>query len=69
MTGGGPRPGGGGEQGHGQPSPVWKTSDFVVVSPYPTTSPSLPHGAGHLSGCREWGSSISGMFSLAFCVF
>lgn len=28
-------------------SPVWKTSDFVVVLLCPATSPSLPHDAGH----------------------
>lgn len=33
-----------------QARPIWKTSDFVVVSLHPTTSPSLPHGAGHRSG-------------------
>lgn len=36
--------------GRGRARPIWKTSDFVVVSPCPTTSPSLPHGAGHRSG-------------------
>lgn len=64
--------GGGGAAGndHGQASPVWKTSDFVVVSLYPTTSPSLPHGVGHFSSCREWvgGGPISGFFFPAFYV-
>lgn len=36
--------------GRGQARPIWKTSDFVVVSLSPTTNPSLPHGAGHRSG-------------------
>lgn len=36
--------------GRGPARPIWKTSDFVVVSLSPTTSPSLPHGAGHRSG-------------------
>lgn len=36
--------------GSGRASPIWKTSDFVVVLLRSTTSPSLPHGAGHRGG-------------------
>lgn len=60
----GSRPRGGGQQGHGPASPIWKTSDFVVVSLYPTTSPSLPHGAGPLGSCGEAGEYRFWMYFL-----
>lgn len=64
MTGGGVKPRGGGQQGHGPASPVWKTSDFVVVSLCSTTSPSLPHGAGPLGNFGEVGEPRFWMYFL-----